>query len=121
MPGHPGWIGLLSASCSSGPRFASSFLQIPLTAGTLAFGYRFRLLRSFGDFHPRVKTCLAHTKAPAPFGGGHLLTSGIPLNLESDGQVVVKSRAAQTLLTLLTLREAIRFADRRMRFDLRPD
>jgi len=64
MPAYPAVVGLPSGSCSSGPRFASGFLQIPprdghpcprLSGSALPPPVR--------DSHSRSRACLAHIGA----------------------------------------------------------
>ena len=52
---------LIPSSCSSGQPFAASFLQIPLTMDTLAFGCNLLTIRAVWGLAPvRVRSCWAN-------------------------------------------------------------
>ena len=63
--GLPHRTGLVSAFCSSAPRFASGFLPTPHHCDAVAFGYRFRSLRPEEDLHLQIQCHAWHTWAPA--------------------------------------------------------
>jgi hypothetical protein len=66
--GLPHRTGLVSAFCSSAPRFAAGFLPTPHRCDAVAFGYRFRSLRPEEDLHLQVQHHAWHTWAPACAG-----------------------------------------------------
>ena len=74
--GLPHRTGLVSAFCSSAPRFAAGFLSTPHHCDAVApcssqgqaFGYRFRSLPPEEDLHLQVQCHAWHTWIPACAG-----------------------------------------------------
>jgi len=64
-PGDPSCKGLISASCTSHPRFRRRFSSDPPRGGHPCLAGWFRSLRSMGDFHPLNTSHTEHTRPRA--------------------------------------------------------
>lgn len=62
----PSAFSLRCSSCTSGPGFASGFLQTPPRDDALALGYRVILTFPLRDFHPLAAAHVGHTTSSPP-------------------------------------------------------
>jgi hypothetical protein len=102
MPAYPAVVGLPSGSCSSGPRFASGFLQIPprdghpcprLSGSALPPPVR--------DSHSRSRACLAHKKSPTgrdPWGPAEAFPAARGGMLKYSSKTRLESRPGKPAL-----------------------
>ena len=127
-PAHPN-ASPLSASCSSGQRFATASSGFPVARDTLAAQLTLPLVGCVGDFHPQVGApCRAHQKKPAvgncrpratcrdpggDFAARHLTNSG-PVGRAAPARW---KRAAETSSSAAP--QSHRTADRRWTMPLR--
>ena len=112
MAGLPHCADLVSDSCSSGPSFAISFLQIPPHGGHPCLGWRFRSSRPAEDFHLQDAQHAWHTRISQLLFGFALcrfhLSFGLVKGGRAQGSSTAISHAAVVLEVKLGVLKGIR-------------